>query len=125
MGVMLFPAFNQTVWRRFDRRPVLEGVRDFGSLLLFAVLLIWLVLTENPAILYTLSLISSAGVLMLLTMVYSMIWVMLFRKDGNYESLRAYFYPLLAGFAVALGQILAIDVFRYWLTGTWGGFPLG
>ncbi len=125
ISVMLIPAFNQTIWKRYDPRPILEGGRDFGSLLVLAGLLIFLVLMENPIILYPLSLVSAGGVLMLLTMVYSMVWVMIFRAEGRFENLRQYFFPLLAGFAVALTQILILDMARYWLTDTWGGFPLG
>ena len=125
ISVMLFPAFNQTVWKQYDRQPVLEGMWDFGLLLIFALLLILLVLTENPFILYPLSFISVGGVLLLLTMVYSMVWVMLFRAEGRFGNLRQYIYPLLAGLMVALIQILIIDFFRYSLTGTWGEFPLG
>lgn len=125
ISVMLFPAFNQTIWKRYDPRPVLEEMRDFFLLLISAVILILLVLTKNPVILYPLSLVSAGGVLMLLTMVYSLVWVMIFQKEGRFENLRQYLFPLLAGFAVALTQILLLDAFRYWLTGTWGGFPLG
>ena len=125
ISVMLFPAFNQTVWKQYDRRPVLDGMWDFGLLLIFALFLILMVLTENPVILYPLSFISVGGVLMLLTMVYSMVWVMLFRAEGRFENLRQIIYPLLAGFMVALIQILIIDFFRFSLTGTWGEFPLG
>jgi uncharacterized membrane protein len=125
LSVMLFPAFNQTIWKEYDRRPILAGARDFGILLVLAVALILLVLTENPIILYPLSLISAGGVLMLLTMVYSMVWLMIFRFENRFDKVNQLFFPLLAGFAVALTQILVIDVFRYWLTRTWGGFPLG
>jgi uncharacterized membrane protein len=124
LSVLLVPAFNQTVWKRYDPRPILEGLRDFGSLLILAIVLVILVLTENPVILYPLSLISAGGVLMLLTMVYSMVWVMIFRLENRFETLRKYFYPLLAGFAVALTQIFVLDYLRYLLTGTWGEFPL-
>jgi len=125
LGVMLFPAFNQTMWKQYNPKPVLMGMRDFGALLILAVGLILLVLSENPVILYPLSLISAGGVLMLLTMVYSMVWVMVFRMENRLENVYQSFFPLLAGLAVALTQILAIDIFRYWLTGTWGEFPLG
>jgi hypothetical protein len=33
--------------------------------------------------------------------------------------------PLLAGLAITLIELGAIDIARYWLTGTWNGFPLG
>ena len=36
-----------------------------------------------------------------------------------------YFPFLLAGFTLTLLMILAIDLFRLQLTGTWGAFPLG
>lgn len=125
ISVMLFPAFNQTVWKQTDRRPVLDGIWDFGLLLILALLLILLVLSEQAVILYPLTLISVGGILLLLTMVYAMIWVMLFRAEGRFENLRQFIYPFLAGFMVALIQILLIDFFRYSLTGTWGEFPLG
>jgi uncharacterized membrane protein len=124
ISVLLVPAFNQTVWQRYDARPILAGVRDFGVLLAVAIVLIFLVLTGNPATLYPLSLISAGGVLMLLTMVYSMVWVMLFRLENRYESLRHFSYLLVAGFAVALTQIFVLDFLRFLLTGTWGEFPL-
>ena len=125
ISVMIFPAFNQMVWKQYDRRPVLESLWDFSLLLIFATILILLILSDNPVILYPLSLISAGGVLMLLTIVYSMIWTMLFRIEGHFGNLRQYFYLLLAGFVVAIFQILVIDLIRYTLTGTWGEFPLG
>jgi len=125
LSVMLFPAFNQTMLKRYDSRPILTGFRDFGFLLALAAGLIFLVLMGNPIILYPLSLISAGGILMLLTMVYSMVWVMVFQAENRFENISQLFFPLLAGFAVALTQILVIDVFRYWLTDTWSGFPLG
>jgi uncharacterized membrane protein len=124
ISVMLFPAFNQTVWKRYDPRPVLVGVHDSGVLLFLAIVLILLVLTENPVVLYPLSLVSAGGVLMLLTMVYSMVWVMIFRLENRFVSFRQFFFPLLAGFAIALTQIFVLDYLRYLLTGTWGEFPL-
>ena len=125
ISVLLFPAFNQTMWKRFDPRPVLEGVRDFGILLLLVSIISMIVLKGNPIVLYPLSLISAGGVLILLTMVYSMVWVMLFRAEGRFESVSQLFFPLVAGFAVTLFQLILISVIRYSLTGTWGEFLPG
>jgi uncharacterized membrane protein len=124
LSVMLFPAFNQTVWKQYNPQPVLRA-KQFSLLLVLAALLDILALTENATVLYPLSLISAGGVLMLLTMIYTMVWIMIFRLENRFEHLRQLFYPLLAGFAVALMQILLIDGLRFWLTRTWGGFPLG
>ena len=96
-----------------------------GGLLSLAVLLDLIVLSEFWPALYILALISSAGVLVLLSMVYSMVFLMLLRKENLFERLGQMLVPLSAGFFLALLQIAALDIVRYWLTGTWNGFSLG
>jgi hypothetical protein len=76
-------------------------------------------------VLYPVAFISAGGVLMLLTLVYAMLWTMLMRQENLYLHLREAWLPILAGLTIALLQITLIDVFRLWLTHTWGGFPLG
>ena len=125
ISVLLLPAFNQTIWKRHDPRPILEGVRDFGMLLILVAILSLIVLNGNPIVLYPLSLISASGVLILLTMVYSMVWVMLSRAEGSFESIKQLFFPLVVGFALTLFQLILISAIRYSLTGTWGEIPLG
>jgi len=124
IAVMLYPAFNQSVWNRYRRGAVLTGWRDFGGLLALAALLDALVLTENPVILYPLSLVSAAGILLVLTIVYALVWIMVFRRENRYSRAGQLIFPFLAGFATALTQILLLDALRYALTGTWGGFAL-
>jgi hypothetical protein len=38
--------------------------------------------------------------------------------------MRQLWLPLLAGFTIAMIQTTAIDMLRFWLTGTWGAIPL-
>lgn len=125
VSVMLLPAFNQTVWKHRDRRPAIDGMLPLGAVLALGLLLDLLVLTENPMILYPLALISAGGVLVLLTMVYAMAWVMLFRLENRFEKFRDMIFPLVAGFTIALLQIAIIDYLRFLFTGTWDGFHLG
>jgi len=124
LAVAVFLSFNQTIWNDWNDRPLLGRWKDVGILLALAVLMALLVLTEWEFVLYPAALISVAGVLLLLTMVYSMLWAMLMRQDNTYSTLGAAWLPVLAGLTIALLQITLIDVFRLWLTGTWGGFPL-
>jgi len=125
LGVMLFPALNQTLWKSRSPRPVLEGVRDVVPLMLLAVGLVAMVWTENTYILYPLALISAGGVLVLLTMVYTMAVMMVFKIENRYDKISQMVYPVLAGFFIALTQIALMDFVRYWLTGTWEGFHFG
>ena len=129
MGIVimaaLFPVFNQTIWADLDSRPFLGSWRSMGLLLLLAVLLDLIVLTENPVALYPLAILSTLGVFVILTMVYSMVWVMLLRRENRITNLGQLALPLLAGFVVSLAQIAALDFIRYQLTHTWAGFPIG
>lgn len=124
LAVAVFLSFNQTIWTDWNDRPILGKRKDVGILIALAVGMVLLVLTDWEFVLYPAAFISAAGVLLLLTMVYSMLWTMLMRQDNTYPTLRAAWLPVLAGLTIALLQITLIDLFRLWLTGTWGGFPL-
>ncbi len=125
LSAMLLPAFHQTMWQQWDRRPALSGFGALMGMLALGLILDGLVLTENPIILYPLALVSAVGVLLILTMVYSMVWVMLFKQENRFERLSEIAAPLVAGFTFALLQIGVIDLLRYLLTGTWDGFHFG
>jgi hypothetical protein len=84
-----------------------------------------LILTESPIVLYPIAIISSLGVLVLLVMIYSIVWLMMMKQDNTFTRFRELWLPLLAGLTLALLMILGIDLFRLQLTHTWGGFPLG
>ena len=83
-----------------------------------------LVLTENPLVLYPLAIVSSLGVVFLLTCVYTMLVLLLTGRENHVEGWGQLIVPALAGFTLALLQIAALDVIRYALTGTWSGFAL-
>ncbi|HBG74023.1 MAG: hypothetical protein A2X25_08505 [Chloroflexi bacterium GWB2_49_20] len=125
ISAAMFPAFNQTVWRVQDPKPALTGIKSLSLLLAITLLFDLLVLTENAFVLYPLALISAAGVLVLLTMIYGILWLILFRQENMFDWLSQIWQALLAGLTIGILQIALIDALRFWLTGTWGGFPLG
>lgn len=122
---MLFPAFNQTVWMDADQRPAFADLKPFVPLFGLTLALDLLVLTESPIVLYPAAFVSAGGVLVLLTMVYAMVWVMLMQQENGFTRYSQLWLALAAGFTLAMLQIAAIDALRFWLTGSWGGFPLG
>ncbi len=124
MAVALLPAFNQTVWQAYSHRTALETWWQFAGLLGLSGITIFLVLTENPLILYALTLVSAGGVVIMLTMVYTMAVLMLFRKENQITGFRSLIFPATGGFLMTLIQIILIDLGRYILTGTWDGFHL-
>jgi hypothetical protein len=55
-------------------------------------------------------------------MVYTMVWVMLIKKENAFQGLSKLWLPLTAGFGTAVLQIFLFDIIRLTLTGTWAGF---
>jgi hypothetical protein len=126
IAAMLFPAFNQSIWTDYDdTRSSLPTWKAFGLLLGIQIILNVLVLTGSPVVLCPLAIIGVLGVWLLLTMVYTIVWVMITAQDNKFTKLRQLWLPLLAGLTITLIQTAAIDILRFRLTGTWGGFLLG
>ncbi|MEN6408899.1 MAG: DUF2085 domain-containing protein, partial [Anaerolineaceae bacterium] len=128
MGLALsgfvLPAVNQTVWRDGDERPSVANGRSLVTLLTLAAALDLLVWSENLVVLYPLALLSAFGVMTLLTMAYTMVWVMITRRENSFAHLLGLLPALTAGFLTALAQISLFDALRYLLTHTWMGFNL-
>jgi len=124
IAAALAPAFRQTVWTTWEQRPAFGSLREVGLLLLLAAGLDLILLTENPLILYPLALLSAGGVLLILALVYTMVWVMLFKAENRFTHLRQLLFPLACGTSLALLQIAVFDWGRFLLTGTWQGFNL-
>ena len=122
MGSAVFLAFNQTVWATRDAQPVLGSVRDAGALIGLGLVGVALALSGNPLILYPLTLISATGVLVLLTMIYSLVILLLSRQDNQIQTWKQLTLPLSGGLFLAMLQVAGLDLIRFWLTGTWEGF---
>jgi len=125
VSIALYPAFNLTIWKQTVPEPAIGSLRSFAGILAIVLLVNGAALLENPLLLYPLALISAFGVLFLLTMVYTMVWVMILQRENTYENTRQLFLPLIAGFGMALLQITILDIGRFLLTGSWDGFYIG
>ena len=124
MASVLYPVVNQTIWRDVDERPALTW-KEFGGLLGVILLLDLGILSEQPIILYPIAFMSVLGVLVLLSMVFSIVWIIIMRQENTFETLKQLWMPVVAGLTLTFLMISVIDLLRLNLTGTWGGFPLG
>ena len=124
LGTIVFAGVNQNAWRDWKREPVVGSFREAGVLVLLAGAVGLLVLAENPLILYPLALLSAAGVLIVLGLVYTVVALIVLRRENRIESWRGLVLPLGLGLGLALLQIGLLDLARFALTGTWSGFSL-
>lgn len=124
MAAVIYPIFNQTLWKNWIDEPAIAGWKQFSGLFGLAILLDLSILSENPLVLYPLAVLSGLAVLVVLGICYSLLTVMIMKKDNQYLSWRSAWVPLLAGLVVAITQTFVIDLVRFAFTGTWGGFNL-
>ncbi len=118
LSMIVWPVFNTTLWKHpLPRRP-LEKVGELLAMLALDAGVIALALTGADWLLYPLSLITTAGVLWMLTLVNTMILLILFGRDGRAERIRDALLPLLAGLVVALAELTLMGTLRYLATGT-------
>ena len=125
MGAVLYAAFNQTAWKDQDTRPALETWRDLGLLIAILLLVALGILSGSIFVLYPVAFISVFGVITLLTLIFSVVWMMIMKTETSYTSLKEMWLALVAGLTLALIMLLVIDLLRLQLTGTWGAFPMG
>jgi uncharacterized membrane protein len=122
MAAVLVPILHQTYWSHCDPSPLLRNWRDFLIVLATSLIVSALLLTENPLLLYPLAILSSLSVLLILGLIYSMVWMMVFKKDNTFQSWKEISGYLAAGFALAIFQVFAIDLVRFYFTNSWNGF---
>lgn len=125
LSVLVFPAFRQSMLVKPEKEPVFNNWYSFLSLVGLTILMDLLILTENPLVLYPAALISAGGVIVLLTMVYSMVFVMLTNRENQSSKFSDMIFPLVVGVVASFTQVAALDLIRFLLTGTWDGFHIG
>ena len=124
LASILYPAFNQSAWKTSDPGRALDWKK---LVILIGIILVLnlAVLTESSIVLYPIAIVSVLGVLALLILVFSMVWLLMMRQENEFSTLKEMWMPFLAGTTLAFLLISVVDLVRFTLTGTWGGFPLG
>lgn len=124
MGSMLMPVINQSLWTEINEKPALSSWSRLGLLVLVTAISAFAVTTEVPALIYPLALLSAVDVLIILTLIFTLVWIMLFKKDNLFHHWDELPWWLTAGFGTALALIAFMDWVRFSMTGTWDGFLL-
>lgn len=124
IALLLYPIFNQTIWARYEYTPAIKTWRDGLGLLAGSAILAGLVFIEKPITLYPLALVSSLGVVIVLTLLYTTLGIVTFRRENRAEHWKHLMIPVCLGLIACLAQISLIDWVRFTLTHTWGGIPL-
>jgi uncharacterized membrane protein len=123
LGLIVFAALAQSLWREPIYAPLVENFRELGGLLLLALVAVILVLSNQPALLYVLALVSTAGLLFVVTALNTAILFVLLRRNGQATIWPDTIGPLMIGLVLAVLELGAISAVRWNMTGTMSGFP--
>ncbi len=124
MAALVVPLFNNSFWREPAPEPSVRSFRELAGLVALAGAGAALVLADVDILLVPIALVSVAGLVAMLTAVVTTIALILLGGENRIAGRRAALWALLGGFALTLVMVTGIDMVRFALTGTWGGFPI-
>lgn len=119
IGSVLFVLFNQTAWSNSVDSSPYQKWFAFPLLLGLAAIVIFLIQTNHPLVIYPLMVISGLAVFLVLSSVYTVVAIMILRRENTHLRWRELLLPILMGMTIALLQVLLTSWLRYALTGTW------
>lgn len=116
LASVVLPMFNQTMWADAVDEHSVRDVRELGLMVLVGAAVIGAVLAEPPLLLYPLALLSSGGVLWVLTLINSMLATIAARRENHAATFKDAAPLMLVGLAMTLVELSAIDLGRVYLT---------
>lgn len=122
MSAIVFPVINASLWRAGLTRPE-ASIKNFKELLLFvagAVVIIKIVLWQQPLLLIPLTVLSTTGVLLMLTIVNTMFVLVITRRESSARSWRDIVVPVTMGLAASFLMVGGMDWLRATVTAAAG-----
>jgi len=115
---ILTPIVNYALWRANDNRPIIATWKQLGGALIVALALYIVNETRLGILLYPVSIVSSASVVILVSLINLVFLTSLFRKEGLAASWFDALNPFAAGVFFALIELGVLSLMRYAVLGT-------
>jgi uncharacterized membrane protein len=122
IALIIAPTFAQTAWRQPIWQPPVGARRDALVLTAGALAIILLLISGIATVIYLLALLSAFGVVLILTLLYTVLVLLFTQRDSVATAPRILVVPFSGGLILATIQIVVVMYLRYRLTGTWLGF---
>ncbi|MGC9469451.1 MAG: DUF2085 domain-containing protein [Anaerolineae bacterium] len=127
MSIILVPAFNQATWSDSEDTATLQSWHELALLIAIELGMAGIIYLLEPMPgrlgLYAISLYSVLGVLTMLTLLGTMMFCLLLKRDGSFAGWREIVVPMVWGLVFAMSVVAFMDTARLWLTGTIDGVP--
>jgi len=112
MSTALMTLFNITAWKGAIHQPLLDKLWQAISYTGLSLITAFLLIRGNSLLFTVLAYASLFSVLLIITLLYTIFWVIIFRQEGQFENLGTMTPFLLAGFSTALIQIFLLNILR-------------
>jgi len=122
--LLLVPIFNQTIWTESIDEPSVGTFRQYFLMLAVALLLDLAILADIAWVRFIFAILTIGTIVFLLSMVYTVLWVIIFKKEYQFKKFNQLWIWFVAGFGTTFLQISIFDAIRFASTGTWAGFTL-
>ena len=90
-----------------------------GILILLCAAAGALIIANIPILYYPVAILSILGIFLVLSMIYSLLWSIILKKENTLHLFKDGFRIFSMGFITAIVQIGVMDLLRYILSGTW------
>ena len=112
MSSTLVVLFNMTMWAEYENKPTIETLPQFCILLVVALFLAYLVLLQSGILLTVFAYITTGTVLALLTLLYTVLWTLIFKQENSSTKAIDLIPSLMTGFLTAMIQITVFNLIR-------------
>jgi len=119
MGLVLSTAlatlFNVTIWKKREDSALLRNLWQVGAYMVLAAGMSALLVFSNECIFQALAFISIGMVVIVISLLYTIFWIIVAKKENSFDQPSAAGLFFCAGFASAMAQISLLSLLRGWL----------
>jgi hypothetical protein len=117
MATALMTLFNVTIWKDSSNTSLLHHPLQIVGYAAAALILGWLLLSGGEILFSAFAYIAIGIVLLIITMLYTVFWVIMTRKEMQFTQVNSLGIYLIAGFGTAMMQTTLLYMLRNWLLG--------
>jgi uncharacterized membrane protein len=112
MATALGTLFNITVWNEADDDALLDRIDQLLGYAAICVIISLMVFTEYAILLQAAGYITIFTVITIISLLYTIFWIITFRKENQFSKWKHLIIFLSAGYATAIGQVLLLVSLR-------------
>jgi len=112
MSVTLVTLFNAISWKSSLNQPLVQHLWQIVAYAVASTMLGLLLVNSDGFIFQSLASFSILTVMLILTMLYTIFWIILFRKENSFQRIVDISLFFLAGFASAIAQVQLLNLLR-------------